>query len=289
MKATSTPYSTCWRGPWARAVAFCFVVGLTSFASRADAGVLRVVFAIDKKAERVGRDLEFQSLSLAFLANVPESQYKAHYVDPEDMSERAMLQAIRTTPVGPDDTLMFYYIGHGAYDATNGTYMTPSASAGGVLFATRVLQELKARSPRLAVVVFDCCNREQAPPVYAAPAPVVPGALEQPSPLFDELFFKRAGSVLVVSSSPGEYALIKAVGSNADDGVPPGPIFTNSLALTLIRNAQVRMEWSSMIKLTQAQLDVYFDAMMGPGKRLTLDTGQVVQQDKQRIQVRFFQ
>ncbi|WP_165064729.1 caspase family protein [Paludisphaera rhizosphaerae] len=263
---------------------------LGALAPTALGGDLHVIFAADRKAENVGDDLDCMVLNFVCAANLPKSQWKPHFLDyRRPMSESDILTAIRSVPIGPDDTLMFYYVGHGAYaDPVNGTYLTPSGSSGRVLFASRLVEEVKARGPRLAVVVLDCCNRKKAPPAYAAPAPALPGELQQPTPLFDELFFKRSGVILALSSSPGEYALVKPAGDVADDGVPPGPIFTNSLADTLSRNAQTPMEWSQMLGLTQQQVDQYFNAMMGAGKTLQLQTGEIIRQERQTIQLRFY-
>jgi len=154
-----------------------------------------------------------------------------------------------------------------------------------------MVNELRARRPRMAVVVFDCCNRERAPrprtgpPVFAKPPP------PEVSPLFDSLFFKIQGSVLVVSSSPYQYALVRA--RRDDDwkngiAVPYGPLFTNAFGQTLDDNANRRLIWSQTIRSTQVKLDEYFRTV-APGGLTTLDDGRPVRQDRQTIQVRFSQ
>jgi hypothetical protein len=123
----------------------------TLFSSLASGAKLHVVFAVDTKAERVGRDLTVFWLWASLSTDLPEDSWQRYSVDSENMSEPAILEKIRAVPVEADDTLMFVYVGHGAYDATLGTYLTPSATTGAVLSASRIVQEIKARGTRLGV------------------------------------------------------------------------------------------------------------------------------------------
>jgi hypothetical protein len=265
------------------------VLACGSFATTAWAAKLHVVFAVDTKAERVGRDLTADAVFFSLIINVPQDNLKLYYVDPEDMSETTVLTTVRRVPVEADDAVMFYYIGHGAYDATQGTYMTPSATTNQVLSATRMVQELQALGGRFSVVVFDCCNRERAPKPtkVAAPAPGLP--LKVISPLFDELFFKKSGAVLVVSSSPNEYALVKAFRDDEPNAEPPaGPIFTSAFGKTLDKRINERLSWPKAVEQTQSQVDVYFRAIVGDEGVLTLDDGVMIRQNRQTVQTRYF-
>jgi len=47
--------------------------------------------------------------------------------------------------------------------------------------------------------------------------------------------------------------------------------------------------WSQTIRSAQAKLDEYFRSMVAPGGFINLDDGTPIQQDRQTIQVRFFQ
>ena len=261
------------------------------FAAPARAARLHVVLAVDRKAERVGRDLTAFVLMGSLGANIPSANLEVYWVDETSMSEPAILNAVRRVPVEPDDALMFLYVGHGVYDETLGTCMTPSASTGQVkLSATKMVQVLQALGPRLAVVLIDCCNRERAPnpTTVRVPAPGQPP--QQISPLFDELFFRTKGAVLVVSSSKGEYALVRAYRDDdpASPEPPVGPLFTNALGNTLDNNQGQRLLWPQLIDRTQDQLHRYFDLMTDPGGRITLDDGTEVQQNQQTIQLRIF-
>ena len=254
------------------------------------AAKLHIVVAVDHQAEKVGADLNDGGLPGSLWLQAPPGVVEI-YRCKETLSEPEILQTIRNVPVQPDDALMFIYVGHGAYDPSRGTYMTPSSSTGDVLSATQMVNELKALNPRLAVVVFDCCNRERAPKptklTFAAPGAVLP---KQVSPLLDELFFRTHGSVLAVSSSPGEYALVRARRDtdNGHEEPPVGPLFMNALSATVHRNQNQRLKWSQLFNATQAQLDLYFRKLVGEQGRLSLDSGEQVQQERQTIQLRFY-
>jgi Caspase domain len=273
-------------------VVLAFTASLLAAGKVAEAAKLHAIFAVDKKAERVGADVTADRVWLALRSNIPENQLEFHNLQPDEFSEPAIRGVIARIPFAPDDTVLFYYVGHGFWDPNSGTCMKPSASTGEWISGTGMVTELKARNPRLAVVVFDCCNRERAPQPRNGPAPFLPAPGTEVSPLFDSLFFKIQGSVLVVSSSPFQYALVRA--ARDDDwangiNVPPGPLFTNAFSQTLNDNANRRLIWSQMIRSTQVKLDEYFRIMAGPEGLINLDDGTVVRQDRQTIQVRFFQ
>jgi hypothetical protein len=112
------------------------------------------------------------------------------------------------------------------------------------------------------------------------------------APLFDDLFFRTRGSVLLVSSSPGEYAFvrIKPAGEPFDQAPPSGPLFLNAFTETLLQNGEQRMSWSQIAAQTQSKLDFYLGLMKEKDTRglITLEDGMPVQQQRQTIQLRFY-
>ena len=259
-----------------------------------EAAVLHVVYALDSQAANVGEYLTAKALDSAIGANVPPSMIKNHYVPPDRMSEPAILEFVRDVPVGPDDTLMFVYVGHGAWRQDIGTFMTPSLSVGQELSATRMVQVIHGLRPRLGIVIFDCCNQEKITKsvrsqVYGqAPQAGQP----QLSPLFEELFFRSSGHVLLVSSSPNEYAFVRGnfEGIPQASEPPRGPLFMSAFGKALEERKGQRLNWSQVTGQTQFYLDRYLDFMKSqyPQGIITLNDGTQVNQERQTIQLRFF-
>jgi hypothetical protein len=111
-------------------------------------------------------------------------------------------------------TLLFYYSGHGAW-ADTGHYLR--MNGGKILDRARLLEAMQAKSPRLAVVLTDCCSLyvgETA--LYALPAP-------DPD-VFRDLFFRHRGVVDATAARKGQ----EAVGDTLLGG-----FFTHALAMAL--------------------------------------------------------
>lgn len=258
-----------------------------------EAAVVHIVYAVDSQAANVGGYLTANALESAMKSNVPPEMIQRYYVPMDRMSEPVILDMVRKVPVGPDDTLMFVYVGHGAWRQEIGTFMTPSGSVGQELSATRMVQVIHNLRPRLGIVIFDCCNQEKtaksltAPAAQAAPEPLV-----QLSPLFEELFFRSSGHVLLVSSSPNEYAFVRGnfSGIPHPSDPPLGPLFMSAFGKTLNDNQAQRLNWSQVTGRTQFHLDRYLDFMKSqyPQGIITLNDGTQVNQERQTIQLRFF-
>lgn len=274
-----------------RAFVCLLLAGLAILPRVAEAGRLHYISIVDYHAERVGPDLTDAPIVNALTNHIPEELWERHELPLGPISEADVLGLIREIPVADDDAVLLYYVGHGNYDRNIGTYMTPSASRGESLSATATLQALKARGPRLAVVVFDCCNRERARVSQLAAAPTPGPPPQEISPLFRALFFDVQGAVLVVSSSPNEYALVRARDPQSLDPeaeLPYGSIFTTAFGRTLEAEADRPQRWSDTIRSVQARLDRLFNLMKRLRRPLTLDGGQRVTQPRQTIQLRFF-
>jgi hypothetical protein len=220
--------------------------------------------------------------------SIPADNLEIYPFEASEMSEPALIEAIRKVPVSPEDAVMFIYVGHGAYDATMGTYLTPSGSNSQALSATRILQEVQSLRPRLAVVMIDCCNRERAPKPSTFLAPGIGPPPKEIRPLVDGLFFQTSGSVLLVSSSPGEYALVRARRDYEPPNAEPprGPLFMSAFGWALDRQMNTQLNWQQLTTVAQRQLNRYFAMMTGPTGLLTLDDGTTVSQSRQTIQLR---
>lgn len=117
------------------------------------------------------------------------------HVDARRISPGGILNFIRRLDANRlrNQTLLFYYAGHGGTDAKAGHFMrTP----GGDLIRSHLLAEIRAKGPRLAVVLTDCCSTQTKVTAYATPTapPLDRRAVEN-------LLFQHVGVVDVNASS----------------------------------------------------------------------------------------
>lgn len=122
-----------------------------------------------------------------------------------DMKNK-ILQAIDNCPVGTDDTIVFFYSGHGAFDSEGHYLQMPDQET--TLSRRLIIQRMQSKNPRLAVIITDSCN------TLVERTDRLPG-LESPktaettwiAPLFDELFMRSEGLVDINSATEGEVAI----------------------------------------------------------------------------------
>lgn len=116
--------------------------------------------------------------------------------------DKRILQAIRACPAGPNDTIMFGYNGHGGY--ANEKHCIQMPGGGPLVPRERIVEAIRAKNVRLAVVMTDSCaglirvGIEAMEPCMAPPTAI--------SPLFDSLFIQTRGLVDFNSSTRGQLA-----------------------------------------------------------------------------------
>ncbi len=154
----------------------------------------------------------------AFYAHVPERQLVVYGMggpegqpvwdgpdirfDLGDMG-RKLLGAIDACPAGPDDTIVFFYSGHGAHDDRGHYLLMPDQKT--TLARPTLIRRIQAKNPRLAVVVTDTCSNLLDRGLLPGPEMMLQPP-EQPVPLFDSLFFQSTGLVDLNSSTEGQVA-----------------------------------------------------------------------------------
>ena len=115
---------------------------------------------------------------------------------------REILRAIDRCPAGPDDTIFFYWCGHGAFDEGGHFLWMPENRGPQAMRRSEIRDALVRKGVRLVVFVTESCHVLQRFPE----AESMPSAIQcdEVPPLFQSLFFRSRGVVNVNSSSPGQ-------------------------------------------------------------------------------------
>jgi hypothetical protein len=123
----------------------------------------------------------------------------------------AIQSFFETLRSGPDDTLLFYYSGHGEIRPELGHVLNltnPDEKGRKVLSRFDLLTSMKAKKPRLIVLLTDCCSAIRQPPVAQAPQQAAARDLAPPPrwAVAGCLFLQHRGVVDITASCPGQAA-----------------------------------------------------------------------------------
>ncbi len=267
------------------------LVGLAGEAC--EAAKLHVVIASDTAAPDIGKDMRVGAnlLEGRIRDNMPEAGLNLVTVGVEAgtrVDRNEILRAIYGLPVQPDDAVMVYYAGHGAYNPNRDAYGRPYGTyavftgSSSVLYESEIRGAVGAMRARLSIVVLDCCNSlRPIPSVPFAPALAFRGPNQDVSPLFDELFFRRSGTYSLESSAPGQYAFVepRRVLDNGEQ-IPIGSVFTTSL-IGVFCDSNSRLTWDQVRQRTQAEVSTKFQNLRNDGQLMMQGVdGEITQTDQ---------
>ncbi|WZP01225.1 caspase family protein (plasmid) [Isosphaeraceae bacterium EP7] len=245
---------------------------------------LHVILAADTISPDIKDDMESNIYMLIpqFKKQVPEARLKLTVLDKQKLNQKTILRTIAMLNVGADDAIVFMYCGHGYYEDVNqGTFIIPPSDGGGRLYRTTVQKAIQAKQTRLCVTIFDCCSVGPNGPPGVPMAPV-----EQPptqvSPLFQSLFFNSSGTITMVSSSPGEYALcgIPHILNNKVVGLMKGSLFTGELTWLLRERSNESLRWDEAGNIIRRRVSQTFKVIAKNGVVTLSDGGRLEQQDQ---------
>lgn len=235
-----------------------FVLSLVVSASSLQAQTIHVLIAADTKVDRAGPavaksvQIDREKLERLFRENVPETQLSIHTLPENKIWAADILEAVDKTEIGPDDTFIFIYTGHGAYDNKKmQQFFQLSADQRGKpypgqndLFRNDVLERMKRKQARLTVMITDCCNIRSEAKVDPTRETVAFYRHAKPtriSPAFESLFIFRKGLADITSSKIGE-------ASGIDTNNWKGSCFTYPLVdlLTVNRDDEL-YDWKTLM------------------------------------------
>jgi hypothetical protein len=295
-------------------VVFLFLAFWGSFPLAAQAARLHVIIAADRAQPGIGPDMEFSrdEFLAAVVLNTPADECIIWEINPDlrkarqemqsiqakihafgrELSRGTMLGAIQGLGVAPDDAVLFFYCGHGAYSQHSGTYTLASGDRGQRwLFLSEIRSAIAQKRPNFAAVVLDCCDRVRSLP--GEPRYIVPFAEHRQdfSPLFAGLFFSRPGMLSITSSKAYEYGITELGSVHRGGEQHFGALFTHVFSEKLKGSMEDRLPWDRLFPQVQGKLDTEFKRICKGGVIPLLDerTGSLkfVRQARQTIDFRW--
>lgn len=158
--------------------------------------------------------------------------------DETQLTAQGLIKHIRDFRVRPQDTIFYYFSGHGGYNDRDGQFLI--LPNGEHVSREAIRKAIEAKGVRLGVLITDCCyspvpGKKAVPPV-AAPEPTT-------SPLLRSLLLESKGFVDIISGSPGEVSMCM-------DEDEYSSMFTSSLVEVMSERMQQPATWK----------DVFLDA-----------------------------
>jgi len=229
-------------------LAFWFSIAAVAEATEQNSTKAYVILAVDAKnfGGRASDSIELdrQTVSSLFVTSIPKSDLQIiNIAKGETISGKAILEAVESVPSDSDDTIVFYYSGHGAVDGDQGRYLQLSGSS--ALLRSELINVLKKKSAKLKVLITDCCAAEAELPLIESSVPKRKPATEW-TELARALFRDPSGFVDISSSTRPELSWISKTGE--------GSIFTIELSNLAMDKAELTgVTWKEFFELLKGQ------------------------------------
>lgn len=161
-------------------------------------------------------------------------------LDGQNATPQNVIQTIRNLRPGPQDTVFFYYAGHGATEQGRGHFLKMCA---GRLFRSTLRQEIERHNVRQKIIMTESCSNI-IPSMHMA---MKPGSNTGDWDTLEQLFFSGSGTVDVNSCKPGQVA-------RAGGGT--GALWTHCLSDVLCNGrSNETVTWQSILSAASAKLE----------------------------------
>ena len=166
----------------------------------------------------------------------------------EQLTKEDILREIRNLKVNTDDTIFFFYSGHGAFDSVAGQYFALASQE--QVLRSEVLAAIKGQNARLSILISDCCyNQVDLTGKHVRSSQIVPRgqhAMKGLRPLVEKLFFETKGIVDITASEKGTYGFIYPSEARMENGVNKGSVFTWNLHKVLTTEMYASKNWKQI-------------------------------------------
>ena len=155
-----------------------------------------LVDSLDEKIrESLARDAILVKEALESGFEGREKRLSLTVLEGKDATPEAVLKYYSGLKVGPSDTVLFYFSGHGAVDRARGHVLVLGEK---LLWRSDVQDAIKGTKPRLAICLTDCCAG------YGDELPEVPREVKVSWATVESLLFRHQGVVDINACSIGE-------------------------------------------------------------------------------------
>ncbi|RKZ63221.1 MAG: hypothetical protein DRR08_04055 [Candidatus Parabeggiatoa sp. nov. 2] len=169
---------------------------------RRDGGTLHAILVADTNDDSIGKSVKIDLGNMEKLV----SEISQHTgilltggsISGNDVNKSQILSVVEGLSVGPEDIVIYYYSGHG--HNPGGTAWPAMVLEGGSLPLKTVREKLKAKGPRLLIVMADTCNGFSNRRTFNA------SRAGGKKANYEYLFLKHKGVITASSSEPGEYS-----------------------------------------------------------------------------------
>jgi len=163
-----------------------------------------------------------------------------------DATPKNVIEHVRNLRPDPNDTIFFYYAGHGANESGRAHFLRMSA---GKLYRATLRQEIERHNVRLKVILTESCSNV-VPSMHVA---MRPGANTGDWETLSQLFFSSAGTVDVNSCRPGQIA-------RAGGGT--GALWTHCFSGVLCTPRNEPVTWQSVLESVNNKLKNFVSPQM---------------------------
>jgi Caspase domain len=170
-----------------------------------------------------------------------------------ECTESRILKAVNESPVAAKDTLFVYYEGHGVYDESPGEGDPDQghffALPGGNLPRKELLDGMLEKSPRLTILMSDCCNVKATAEVPLRPIRETRVRTIVGWTPLEELLLSFRGVIDVTASSRDEFSWFSS---------DVGGWYTTTFQTQIYGLRNEKHEWSNVWPLLVNETEKYF-------------------------------
>jgi hypothetical protein len=233
------------------------------FAGQASGGDLHFIALADTLEVDIGtvEDLENAQTWAQEIASNTGLTLQWHDLSGQQLTIANVNSTLNNLDVSDDDVVYCYYSGHGGNPGDSiwpMLYFSTSGWADDNISVDDIVDILSPKSPRLLIVIADCCNNY--PDQAAHPGPRVSPFRPVDSESFKRLFLNFAGTILASGCQPGQYSL---------GGQGYGGVFTNCFLESFYSLAETKpdsMTWEEVF--IKARADTQAEAELSGGQQV---------------------
>lgn len=175
-------------------------------------------------------------------------------------------RSLNKLSVRPNDVVMFYYSGH-SNNTRTGTRWPSLNLKGNLLQLDNVISSLKAKNPRLLLIIADSCNNFASRSSMSNNIMNLQGRQTPRRQNYQNLFLKKKGTIIMTAAQPGDYAWGNA---------KTGGFFTHQLLDSLNQElaSSASPNWNQLVKRAEAPIRLPYGIVQNPQSKLNVTSFQ---------------